>query len=154
MRGMDSIETILRSEIDPAYALRSRLICQKIIEKKPQSILDAGCGRGFYVKLFAKLEGIRTIAGVDINPDYVAQAKEITNNFPQVQIQHASLETLPFANASFDFIVCSEVIEHVPDESKVLRELHRVLKPGGTLVVTVPNERFPFFWDPSNWLLM
>ncbi|HEU0163979.1 MAG TPA: methyltransferase domain-containing protein, partial [Thermomicrobiales bacterium] len=50
-------------------------------------------------------------------------------------------------------IVCSEVLEHLPDDGKAVAEMFRVLKPGGVLTVTVPSAKFPFGWDPGNWVL-
>ncbi|HYJ12112.1 MAG TPA: methyltransferase domain-containing protein, partial [Thermomicrobiales bacterium] len=54
---------------------------------------------------------------------------------------------------SFDHVVCSEVLEHLPDDAAAVREITRVLKPGGSVVFTVPDADFPFTWDPPNWSL-
>ena len=56
---------------------------------------------------------------------------------------------LPFPDNAFDHIICSEVLEHIPDDATVLRDIVRVLRPGGTLVVTVPR----FFPERVNWWL-
>lgn len=151
---MKLIEAILDGEIDPAYAARARLIAETVFEEKPARILDAGCGRGFYLKLLSFFDFPKKIIGVDLNEKYLARAREITKDNTCVTVQKASLLALPFRNNFFDLIVCSEVLEHITEDALALKELHRVLKPGGTLVVTVPNKNFPFFWDPLNWILM
>lgn len=65
----------------------------------------------------------------------------------------ADATNLPFKNNFFDRIIASEVLEHIPDDMKALNEMYRVLKPGGVIMVTVPNHDYPFLWDPVNWLL-
>jgi len=60
---------------------------------------------------------------------------------------------LPFKNATFNKLVCSEVLEHLPDDKKGLQEMHRILKKNGTLYITVPHWNYPFFWDPVNYIL-
>jgi len=59
-----------------------------------------------------------------------------------------SITEMSFASASFDCVVCSEVLEHVPDDAKAVSELRRVLKPGGVLVVTVPFQKR--FWAEDD----
>lgn len=104
-------------------------------------VLDAGCGDGI------NLVGLRQIAadhqrqlrvtGVDYNPLRLQRAR---TNDPASTVQRASLLNLPFVNAAFDVVLCSHVIEHVPDLAPALAELCRVLRPGGLAIVGVPNE--------------
>ena len=72
---------------------------------------------------------------------------------PRLTLVQGDAMALPFEDDSFDHVVCSEVLEHLADDLKAVRELYRVLKPGGTLVVTVPNADFPLAWDPPNWII-
>ncbi len=58
---------------------------------------------------------------------------------------------LPFPDGIFDAAVCSEVLEHVPDDAGVVGEIARVLKPGGVAALTVPCANYPGLWDPANW---
>lgn len=104
-------------------------------------ILDAGCGDGINLVglrgLESRLGRSLQLVGVDYNPLRLARAAKLDS---RISLQAASLYQLPFASAAFDVILCSHVIEHVPDLQVALSELHRVLRPGGLLIVGVPNE--------------
>jgi len=146
-------ENLLQAEVDPAFAKRARFILETVAKEKPKRILDIGCGRGFYLNAVTAFSFIKEIYGIDIQKEYVAQAKKITRD-NRVNVQVASIYKLPFPSDFFDLIICSEVFEHLADEKKGLSEIKRVLKSGGSVIVTVPNENFPFLWDPVNWFLM
>jgi SAM-dependent methyltransferase len=60
------------------------------------------------------------------------------------------LYALPYPDDTFDAAVLSEVLEHVDDDVRALREVYRVLKPNGVVAITVPNANYPFWWDPIN----
>src|SRR6185437_14227494 len=86
--------------------------------------LDVGCGHKPYEKTF--FSGAKKYTGMDYltdrsKPDVVGSATDI-----------------PLDDASFDTVVCTEVLEHVPDPLKALREMYRVLKPGGYLILSTP----------------
>jgi len=148
------VREILASEIDPAFSLRARFIAHELFTKKPKSVLDAGCGRGFYVNLASYAPFIKKIDGIDINEKYLERARILEKRDKRVTIHQGSIYKLPFKDKSFDFIVASEILEHLSDDRKALVELYRVLKKDGILVITVPNTNFPFLWDPLNWILM
>lgn len=104
-------------------------------------LLDLGCGDGVFARmLFPQGAG----CGVELMPD-VARAGVASGHFRAV-IQ-ADGHRLPFAPASFQTVFSNCVLEHVADLPAVLGEVHRVLRPGGHLLCTVPSERF------SEWLL-
>jgi SAM-dependent methyltransferase len=88
-------------------------------------VLDAGCGEGVLVEEFA---GRLAIQGVDAH-------------YASPRVTTASLMALPFPDASFDRALCLDVLEHLAfeDQPRALAELHRVLVPGGELLVSVPN---------------
>lgn len=147
------LKNFLKTEIDPAFAERAKIIFKTIEEYKPQKILDVGCGRGFYLYAISRYRFVKEIYGIDINNKYLKIAKKLCQD-ERIKIQKASVYKLPYENNFFDLVICSEVLEHLKNDKKALVELHRVLKPKGKLIVTVPNYNFPFLWDPLNWVLM
>jgi len=104
-----------------------------------KKILDLGCGRGdFLLECYReKLE----IIGIDVNEKHVEISREKLKkhgfNFDVIQ---GMGEQLPFKETSFDFINCTEVLEHTNNPEGVLRECYRVLKKDGYLFVTIPNK--------------
>jgi ubiquinone/menaquinone biosynthesis C-methylase UbiE len=147
------LHNYLLSEVDPAFAVRAHLIFTAALHKKPKKILDVGCGRGFYVQTLSEFKSVERIDGIEIEPEYLAQARQTVQS-PKVHLQLGSVYELPFKSKSFDMVVLSEVLEHLTNEAQALAEIKRVLKPDGWLVLTVPSIDFPFAWDPLNWLLM
>jgi ubiquinone/menaquinone biosynthesis C-methylase UbiE len=93
-------------------------------------ILDAGCGTGLNLRHLP--EGS---TGVDINPRNI---EVLRKRLPNHIVVEGDVEALPFEDASFGTILCTEVIEHIPDPSAALAEFRRVLKPGGVLIGSVP----------------
>jgi SAM-dependent methyltransferase len=93
-------------------------------------ILDAGCGSG---RVLDELAHFGDAVGVDLSPGAVAAAWSRGHS-----VARARVEELPFADATFDLVTCLDVIEHTPDDLRALRELVRVTRPGGHLLVTVP----------------
>lgn len=155
MSDLSSIEEYLQGEIDPAYALRARYILDVVCRVKPETILDTGCGRGFYPKMLSLLDFPKAIYGVDLLEKHVRLAEQLVHDDQnRVTFKQASIYELPFPDSSLDFVICSEVLEHLDDPQKGVDEIYRVLRTGGNAVFTVPSVNFPFFWDPLNWLLM
>jgi len=146
------LQTILQTEIDPAFSKRAHYIFAEIQKHKSACILDAGCGRGFYSHTIALFPFVKRIYGIDINEKYLQVAKTHCTN-KKIKLIKSSIYSLPFPSNYFDCIVLSEVLEHLTDERKTLIELRRVLKKGGIILLTVPNANYPFLWDPLNWIL-
>jgi SAM-dependent methyltransferase len=97
-------------------------------------VLDLGCAFGFTTLKLAR-KGYQTV-GVDNSARYIAQAKR---RHPTGEYLLCSAETLPLASASFDGVLFLDVLEHVTDEEAVISEIRRVLRPGGTLIMSVPH---------------
>jgi SAM-dependent methyltransferase len=94
-------------------------------------VLDAGCGSG---RTLEELGRYGEVFGIELDPGAAAVARE--RGCGEVRI--GRLEELPWEDGSFDLITCLDVIEHTPDDRATLRELRRVCRPGGFLLVTVP----------------
>lgn len=143
----------LNSEIDPSFRARAQFILENVERAKPKKILDAGCGRGFYLQALVTYPFISHIFGFDLNDSYLRQAKKRIRD-KRLRLTLADLYNLPYRENSFDMIICSEVLEHVKNDKKAMHVLMRLLKKNGLLLVTVPNINFPFLWDPLNFILM
>lgn len=99
-------------------------------------VLDAGSGRGFGA---AHLAGLGLdVVGVDSDGETVETARR---DYPGIAFVTGDACALPFADASFDAVVCFEVIEHVADPAALVRELARILRMDGTLAISTPNAR-------------
>lgn len=153
MQIPEKLQTILDEEIDPAFRKRASLILSEIAKKEPKNLLETGCGRGFYMHSCTFFPSLQEIHGIDVNDKYLAVAKKHIKD-KRVKLRNASIYELPYPDKSFDVIICTEVLEHLTDDIGALKELKRVLKPNGVMLISVPNEKFPFLWDPLNWLLM
>lgn len=109
------------------------------------TILEIGCGRGgFAVELLRKHPRIRRLIASDYSESAVEIAARRLNVHEAAKVVKEDIQNLSFANRTFDVIISCETIEHVPSAGKALEELHRVLKPGGYLILTCPNY-FNFF---------
>ena len=93
-------------------------------------ILDAGCGTGLNLR---HLPAGST--GIDINPRNIAL---IRSRLPNHTVVEGDIEAMPFEARAFGTVLCTEVLEHVPDPAAAIREFRRVLQPGGVLIGSVP----------------
>jgi SAM-dependent methyltransferase len=109
------------------------------------SVLDLGCGTGEFARAMAAA-GLR-VTGCDISPEMLerAAAADAFGEVGWIQLDPV-WRRLPFTSEAFDAIVAASVLEYVDDPTAVLRECCRVLRPGGTVLCTVPDPRHPVRW--------
>jgi len=102
-----------------------------------EALLDVGCGRGAVAAALSPR--FRRVHGVDGDAEQLEAAAARGISVLRVDLD---LEPLPFPDASFDAVVCLEVVEHVRDPAELTREAARVLRAGGRLYLSTPNIRF------------
>jgi SAM-dependent methyltransferase len=108
------------------------------------SVLDAGCGEGFTLEYLRKRSIAKEYEGID----FLKKAVEIgTKVHPHIKLKQASIYELPYKDNSFDLVLSTEVLEHLEDPRKALKEIFRVSKK--YVLLSVPNE--PIFMG-SNFL--
>jgi glycosyltransferase involved in cell wall biosynthesis/ubiquinone/menaquinone biosynthesis C-methylase UbiE len=142
------LDQILRNEADMAYRRRARILLDYLELQDGERVFDCGCGMGFYLKAMGELRRLHSV-GLDGDTDRLRWAQR--ERVPAALVNGDILQ-LPFSDAAFDKILMSEVLEHINDDRQALHELYRVLKAGGILALSVPHARYPFWWDPINWL--
>jgi 2-polyprenyl-3-methyl-5-hydroxy-6-metoxy-1,4-benzoquinol methylase len=131
----------LQGRIAPDIRWNQQIWGEKIVECLSQNVcrwLDAGCGWRLLAKDLEGLENelvrlAKIVVGVDLDRPHLQKHLNISRRVC------GSLDSLPFADASFDLVTCNMVVEHLPDPSAIFRELCRVLAPGGVVMVHTPN---------------
>lgn len=145
-RNLD--KAALRGE--PSYvwragqARRLKMIVQAAGERLKGCILENGCGVGMYVEHLSPFGG--KVIGLEYDFERAAEARA---NSPY--IINAAGELLPLSSGTFDLILSHEVLEHVQDDRVAIREMIRVLRPGGRITLFCPNRGYPFETHGIYW---
>jgi SAM-dependent methyltransferase len=113
------------------------VLAQRLGDQRDLSTLDFGCGTGTMAGHLARFGHVQA---VDSDAEAVAFCRR--RGLSEVRQMQGSI--LPFGDGEFDLVTSFDVLEHIEDDLAALRELRRVLKPGGTLLCAVPA--FPFLW--------
>jgi glycosyltransferase involved in cell wall biosynthesis/ubiquinone/menaquinone biosynthesis C-methylase UbiE len=141
-----TLERLLTNEADMAFRRRAMTLLDYLDLHDGETVLDCGCGMGVYLMMMSKLRNVR-LFGVDGDVSRLNWAESET---AQAELASVDIHGLPFADNTFDKILMSEVLEHLADDRAAMREVYRVLKPGGILALSVPHADFPTWWDPFN----
>jgi ubiquinone/menaquinone biosynthesis C-methylase UbiE len=106
-------------------------VVRKLVRAYGQTpFLDAGCGTGLNLRNLPPGS-----TGLDINPRNLAVVR---HRLPEANVVQGDIEAMPFDDLQFGAVLCTEVLEHVPEPEKALQEIRRVLRPGGVLIGSVP----------------
>ncbi|MCJ7646135.1 methyltransferase domain-containing protein [bacterium] len=106
--------------------------------RKNSKILDVGCGAGVMAKKVAN-RGYE-IFGMDYSYNMIKKAKAVCNTKSDIIFFQGDIESLPFKSSVFDMVLCLGVISYLKSENKALHEMSRVLKPDGTLILSILNK--------------
>lgn len=113
--------------------------CVELLRPKLQSsaqVADFGCGHGTLLQVLRELPLGLKLSACDLSPVLAANTQQ---RVPDAEVRVADIEALPYPDGTFDAAFATEVMEHLATPLKALTEIHRVLKPGGWLLVSLPN---------------
>ena len=148
MNERDMQKAALRGE--PSYVWRAGqqrrldMIVRAAGSRLGGLVLENGCGVGMYVEKLAALGA--QVTGLEYDFERTRDARVRSD-----RIINAAGEYLPYPANMFDLILSHEVLEHVQDDQRAVREMLRVLKPGGRVVIFVPNRGYPFETHGIYW---
>jgi len=111
----------------------ARILIEHARPKPGEHVLDAACGTGVVARLVAPIVGRsgRTV-GLDYDPIMIEMARSLA---PEIEWRQGDLQNLPFPYGFFDLVICQQGLQYLPDPGAGLRQFHRVLRPGGRMVL-------------------
>lgn len=141
--GLPGALTAVTGLVTGHEALAGRLIRPGAFDVRGcKHILDAACGNGRYSKFLLKCaDADAKLTSFDLSPKMLLRARARLRS-PRMTYAVADLTKLPYADATFDAVVCGWVLEHLPDPRAGLRELARVLQPNGKLLLLSTEDTF------------
>jgi ubiquinone/menaquinone biosynthesis C-methylase UbiE len=150
MREMEKDEYTIMHDIEQTYwwFVGKQFLVKRTLERLFQDrrggdrILDIGCGTGIILKL---LENFGTSYGVELSRDAV---QFLRNRGLNLIVQSDANRSIPFKDNTFSAITCLDVLEHLDNDLKLLKEMRRVCKQGGYVIVTVPA--FGILWSSHD----
>jgi SAM-dependent methyltransferase len=142
------LDRLLANEVDMAFRRRVPILLDFLELRDGARVLDCGCGLGFYLKVMNELWDV-DLVGLDTDASRLEWAR---GHGIQADLVLGDAQRLPFVDASFDAVLMTEVLEHLPDDGAALAEVLRVLRPGGVVAVSVPHANYPIAWDPINFV--
>jgi ubiquinone/menaquinone biosynthesis C-methylase UbiE len=144
-RGAELVEYLERLATMPLLRETARTALELLQLRPGQRVLEAGCGAGAFLPPLAQaVDRAGRVVAVDHSPEFVraAQARMATNALRSVvTVRQADIHRLPFADGEFDAAHCERVLMHLDDPAAALREIRRVVRPGGWVVAAEPDWR-------------
>ncbi|MBR5464268.1 MAG: class I SAM-dependent methyltransferase [Alistipes sp.] len=132
MATLQTAERVSREASDNFVFQRSILAYHEAAKRVSGDVLEIGTGSGYGIEVIAP----HTHRFITVDK-FMAPLKEALPD--NVECRQATVPPLPFASESFDYIISFQVIEHIEDDIAFVRELHRVLRPGGKVIISTPN---------------
>jgi ubiquinone/menaquinone biosynthesis C-methylase UbiE len=123
-----------------------RFLRETLAAGSGRRVLEIGSGRGALLRQLLQ-EGLR-VQGVEINQDRIDESRRLFGDLPITKVDGPAL---PFADASFDVVLSFDVFEHIPDSDAHLREVQRVLAPGGRYLLQTPNKWTNTVFETIRW---
>jgi len=125
----------------PLNLMKRIKLVQRHCSVRGKKILDCGCGTGQYVLALLALGA--DICGIECSEERIAESQQ---NHPEMttRLLVGNIERMDFSDDNFDVVLLNEVLEHIADQARALREIRRVLRPGGLCIVFSPNRLYPF----------
>lgn len=128
-------------------SIKNLKIIKTLNLNKNKKVLDAGCGTGILLNQLFYIYGIKGY-GIDISSAAINAGEKLSHK--NIILKTEKLENLPFKNNFFDFVLSFDVLEHIENKKSVLKEIKRVLKPGGKILLYAISKRDFLTW---HWIL-
>jgi 2-polyprenyl-3-methyl-5-hydroxy-6-metoxy-1,4-benzoquinol methylase len=125
-----------------SFTIRLQRVYEMIGDRAAGRVLDIGCGPGITVEHLVT-RGFE-VYGVDISAEMVRECQKQFGHMPAAHFSTGNIEALEFQDAFFDVVLSMGVVEYVDDDAVAVKEMVRVTKPGGVIVVTLPNRVSPY----------
>jgi ubiquinone/menaquinone biosynthesis C-methylase UbiE len=133
------------SESHPAVVRRG-IVLEALNLRTGERVLELGCGGGYYTHEVARFVGLTgRVCAIDISPDQITAAQARCAEFPWVECREADIAAPPYGNAEFDVVFAVQALEYLPKLDDALRQIHRILRPGGRLIVLATD------WSSAVW---
>lgn len=130
-----STDIWVRYVLSEAIQSMQNLLKNHSLPESP-NVLDAGCGRGLAFGLLEEFLRPKLIVGIDIDKELINQARESAESCEcVVELIHGSATSIEYPSEFFDIIFCHQLLHHVAEQERVLDEFHRLLAPGGLLLI-------------------
>jgi ubiquinone/menaquinone biosynthesis C-methylase UbiE len=120
---------------------------QAVLGDRPGRVLDVGCGTGVFAAKVREAVPAAKVWGIDLVADMLTQGRaRWRHHAGHVQPAQADSERLPFASGTFDVVTCANSFHHYPHQDRAVAEMHRVLRPGGRLMLIDGYRDAPWGW--------
>ncbi len=142
----DAADQLISVYVTPDMCAQREEVIRLLQLEPGEKVLDIGSGPGLLASAMAELTGPSgEVCGVDISSELLQLAAERYRHVHHLKFLHADASSLPFPDACFDAVVVTQVLEYLQDVRSALREMHRVLRPGGRVLILDTD------WDSLVW---